>query len=342
LLAIFRSIGFIIFSVFSCLSFSYGGCEAPVDSDLPECLSITDRNLNDVYKELTSVYFPMLDEQEKSTLKSEEREWIANRNKQCQLDKSDILNSINIKDPVKARCIVMLTGERIVQLQNKKKAKESELAKKRVSITRNYSPPIVPKLGKVVTDFVPAGYLIFEKIEADFNRDNFTDVAINLRPTLLREFDPRPLLILLASPSGGYILSARNDKISPTGLGGGNANLHGADALKLKGRSILVQDSGGNGSDQSGIIHEFELRGNIWLLVSTETWTTPCNEENAPKPPPGFRCLSNQVQTDLKIGQETNLWTFFNDATNKEKIQKFQKKIERKELRRFEDVSSDE
>lgn len=243
-----RTLGFIISLSISSFSYSSNGCQTPTDADIPPCLSLANYELNEVYESLMSVYQPLLDEHEKIALKNDEREWLRNRNKQCQLESGSYssveewLHSLQ-KDIVKSRCALTMTAERVALLQIKKKDKDTEVAKSKYSDHSNYVPPTIHKTGKTAADFAPSGYLIFEKVDADFDGDNLRDVALVLRP--IKNFEPRPLLILLAKKGGGYVLSARNDTLAPTGLSGGIANPNGADVLKTTGRSLFVQDYGG-------------------------------------------------------------------------------------------------
>jgi uncharacterized protein YecT (DUF1311 family) len=70
-------------------------CDADADSkiQLPACLDLTDRYLNDTYKDLMSVDFPLLDEYEKTALKSEQRAWLHRRDSECHLKSSQQFDS---------------------------------------------------------------------------------------------------------------------------------------------------------------------------------------------------------------------------------------------------------
>lgn len=342
-----RTTVFVMTSIFSCGSIAGSGCQAPLDSDLPSCLYLTDSELNDAYSTLMSPILALLDEKEKIELKNEEREWIRHRNSECQLNRSDVRSSTDIKDPTKARCVVTSTQTRVSQLQERTRAKESEAAKEQASEARRYVPPEIPKSGKSVTDFVPSGYLIFEKVDGDFNGDKLMDLAMVLSPTALRRFDPRPLLILLSQPGGGYLLSARNDDIAMTYGVGGIANPNGTDILNASGRSLFVQSMGGGADSYSGTIGEFRLLDHGWFLVAHEESITNrqgnavegiCDADTSIRVPKGWKCTEHRTKTDFRTGQVIESWTLQDKTTDQQQIKKIKRKTAREELIHFESV----
>lgn len=332
-------------------------CDADADSktQLPACLSLADTYLNDTYKDLMSVNFPLLDEQEKVALRSEQMAWLHKRDSECHLKSSQQFDSREAwldeiaSDKAKAHCFSVLTIKRNNELNFTVKAKNSaiESAQKIPASQSNKTivAPELPRTGKSPLDFVPKGFVIYEKVQADFNGDRLKDIAIVLRPVLTREFDPRPLIILLSQPEGGYVLSARNDYIAPTGLSNGIANPHGADVLKSKGRSVLVQNYGGASPILFGTVYEFRMIRTNWFLVAKDEWGTNteneigmCGGSKDPKPPSGWNCAKHNIHTDFQSGMETETWSFFSEKTQEERVKSRKRKIEHHELQRFDQI----
>ncbi len=331
-------------------------CDADADSkiQLPACLNLADMYLNDTYKELMSINFPLLDEYEKVALRREQLAWLHKRDGECHLKSSQAsdtsetwLNEI-ASDKAKAHCFSVLTIKRNNELNLIIKAKNDEIEKARklpISPVSETAAPDIPRTGKSLLDFVPRGFVIYEKVQADFNGDQRMDVALVLRPVLAKEFDPRPLIILLEQPGGGYVLSARNDYIAPTGLSSGIANPHGADVLKSKERSLLVQNYGGASPTLFGTVYEFRMIKTNWFFIAKDVWGTNteneigmCDGNDAPKPPVGWNCAKHNIHTDFRSGTETETWSFYNKNTQAERVKNRQQKIERHELQRFEEI----
>ncbi len=341
---------FALVCIVSCVpTFADGGCRAPQDADLSSCLYLSDNALNEAYAELMSPIYALLDEHEKTALRNEEREWVAHRNSECHLGGKDALNSTGINDPSKARCVVASTTARVARLQERIKVKESEIAAAQTSGTP-YAPPAIPETGKSIADFVPRGYLIFEQARADFNGDKLADIAVVLSPTASRQFDPRPLLILLARAGGGYVLSARNDDIALTYGVGGIANPNGTDILKASGRSLYVQDLTGGSESYAGIIQEFRLLDGAWRLVGEEEFgmsrrgdadVVYCDGETAIEVPEGWKCTEHRTHTDFLRGRVVESWTLRSKKDDQERIKTLKREAVRGDLKRFQDVGVD-
>jgi len=58
--------------------------------------------------------------------------------------------------------------------------------------------------------------------------------------------------------------------------------------------------------------------------------------------PSGWKCSKHATQTDFKTGQVIDSWTLDSKTTDQEHIKKIKREIERKELKRLEDVTYDE
>lgn len=82
-------------------------------------------------------------------------------------------------------------------------------------------PPPAADTLQAVRAFVPAGYQVLDANTGDLNRDAYPDRVLVLRDaatdtattSLPAAETPRPLLLLLGQPGGGYKLAARNDSV---------------------------------------------------------------------------------------------------------------------------------
>ena len=338
------AVGLIFLATFSNVALSYDGCRSPVDADLSPCLSLTNSALRDVYDELMNVIqTPLLDEYEKSDLRKDELQWLKLRDQQCELKTNNKIHSIDEwlhsieADKTKARCVVEQTKKRIADLEQVKKRKVEAikpLGNEPVSV----EAPNISNVGHDVLAFIPRGYVIFEKIESDFNGDGLKDVAMILRPTMPKEFNPRPFLILLSQPSGGYALSARNDQVAPNGEAGGASNPYGADSLKVKGRSVLIEETGGSSTSGHSNILEFRLLKNAWYLVSkiegiasSDVDSGVCEYE-APNLSDAWHCVHYETQTNFVTGEVSEKWELYNSKTNQGLTKNKRSHVDKREL----------
>jgi uncharacterized protein YecT (DUF1311 family) len=331
--------------VYSNSAFSYDRCQSPVDADLPPCLHQTNSALTDVYDELMNVIqTPLLDEHEKSDLRKDQLQWLKLRDQQCKLKLNIKFNSIDEwmhsieADKTKSRCVVEQTIKRIDGLEQTKKKKE-EAIKQNGYATNASITPSIPDKGQNILDFIPRGYAIFEKIEKDFNGDDLKDVAMILRPVMPNEFDPRPFLILQAKTGGGYVLSAQNDQVAPNGEGGGISNPYGADSLKSKGRSILIEESGGSSTSGHSNTFEFRLLNNTWYLVSQSEAvigksidSSICKDEASLNLSGAWQCVDYEVQTNFVTGEVVEKWNLYNNKTNQDRTKHTHRHVDTKEL----------
>ncbi|HEY1906105.1 MAG TPA: hypothetical protein VGG91_08690 [Myxococcaceae bacterium] len=151
-------------------------------------------------------------------------------------------------------------------------------------VTMAARAPPIPDTGKTVEDFVPNGYRIFDRAEADFDGDGQPDVALGLEVENAegdeddspRVPTPRPLIILFHQPDGSYRLSARSDGAIYTGPPAVNQQFSG---IRVKDRSIVlgsgaVVREGAVGFEDTDV---YRFQGRDWYLV--ERHQTDWNRE---------------------------------------------------------------
>ena len=85
--------------------------------------------------------------------------------------------------------------------------------------------PVIPSTGETVEAFVPRGFHVHSRKDADFNGDGLVDAVLVFEgdDEVLRYEQPRPLVVLFAQPGGGYRLSVRSDEVvytAPLGVHG--------------------------------------------------------------------------------------------------------------------------
>src|SRR5262249_16767124 len=131
------------------------------------------------------------------------------------------------------------------------------------------SPPRIPASGKTVEAFVPAGYEIFSRKEADFDGDGRMDVALGLQvadETGAYE-NPRPLVILFRQADGSYRVSGRSDGAIVTVPPG--AHPDGFSGIQVKGRSIVLTYGGFSRAGAAGSEHTaiYRFQSGDWFLI---------------------------------------------------------------------------
>ena len=56
----------------------------------------------------------------------------------------------------------------------------------------------------------------------------------------------------------------------------------------------------------------------------------------------GWKCTKHSTQTDFRIGEIIDSWFFYSDTADQERVEKTKRAIEREELKKFEDMTSNE
>jgi hypothetical protein len=163
------------------------------------------------------------------------------------------------------------------------------------------TPPRIPVSGKTVEAFVPPGYEIFDRKEADFDGDGRIDVVLGLQVAHETGWyeNPRLLVILFRKPDGSYRLSAQSDGAIPDVPPGGHDY-----GIGVKGRSIELTAAGfskaGAGAEHTDI-YRFQSGG--WYLIGTvdrrwnrEDGRVDCEGVTLE---PGETCVDRTTSTNL-------------------------------------------
>lgn len=131
--------------------------------------------------------------------------------------------------------------------------------------------PAIPKTGKTLGAFVPAGWKILKQAEGDLNKDNLPDAAVILAS---RQEDgnsedameaPRPLLLLLKQSDGSYALSGMSPDLILCKMCGGVFG-NPLEDLKVERGTVVVKHYGGS-NDKWGSTHRFRFQDGDWYLI---------------------------------------------------------------------------
>lgn len=168
------------------------------------------------------------------------------------------------------------------------------------------TPPRIPLSGKTVEAFVPKGYEIFDRKEADFDGDGQIDVVLGLQVAdeIAAYDNPRPLIILFRQPDGSYRLSARSDQaIYTTPPGAHGDSFYG---ICVKGRSILlstggISRAGASGGEQTEI---YRFQSGDWYLIGTVDHQWNRVEDGVECP--GITLKPGEVCDDLTVSRNLN------------------------------------
>ena len=123
----------------------------------------------------------------------------------------------------------------------------------------------IPKTGRRVDDFIPPGYRVCARAEADFNGDGLADVAVAVESTREGEREIRPLLVLFQRPDGGFVLSARADRAVPPPETGGTHG-DGFNGLEILKNTFVIVQSGGS-STVGETRSQFRYQQGGWFLI---------------------------------------------------------------------------
>jgi len=168
------------------------------------------------------------------------------------------------------------------------------------------TPPRIPVSGKTVEAFVPEGYEVFDRKEADFDGDGRMDVALGLQVADDNGAyeNPRPLVILFRQADGSYRLSARSDGAISTVPPGAHGD--GFAGIQVKGRSIVLTSGGFSRAGASGGEHTdiYRFQGGDWYLIGTveHQW----NREDGGVSCPGVTLKPGEVCDDLTTSWNLN------------------------------------
>lgn len=130
---------------------------------------------------------------------------------------------------------------------------------------------VVRKAGPTAESFVPPGYLIIDKKEADFNDDGLTDVVMVIEQTVqdnakaLNDHS-RPLIVLLQQGDQTYRISALAQNVVPCSACGGGHRGDAFSGLEVKKNTFFVLSESGSNL-RSDMKQQFRLHGNEWYLI---------------------------------------------------------------------------
>jgi hypothetical protein len=165
--------------------------------------------------------------------------------------------------------------------------------------------PVIPSSGETVEAFVPRGFHVHSRKDADFNGDGLIDVVLVLEgdDEVLRYEQPRPLVVLFAQPGGGYGLSVRSDEVVYTApLGNHGDHFMG---VELRGNTFVVRDESGGLVSGGGVSDQYQFRSGAWVRIGRR-------ELQYFNDPPGLTCEGVKLKPHElvnEIDRDTNLLT---------------------------------
>jgi hypothetical protein len=167
------------------------------------------------------------------------------------------------------------------------------------------TPVAIPSSGDTIEAFVPQGFHVHSRKEADFNGDGLVDAVLVLEADdeALRYETPRPLVVLFAKAGGGYRLSARSDEVvytAPLGVHGDHFM-----GVELRGNSFVVKDESGGLVSGGGVSDQYQFRNGAWVRIGRR-------ESSYFNDPPGLTCEGAKLRPHEmvnEIDRDTNLLT---------------------------------
>lgn len=118
-----------------------------------------------------------------------------------------------------------------------------------------------------VSDLVPKGWNIVEKVEGDLNKDNIDDIAVVIEGTseVEDEASNRELLIVFGNKDGTYTLSTKAEK---TILKADEGGVWGDpfEGISIDNGSLLISFYGGSNWRWYGN-YRFRYQDNDWYLI---------------------------------------------------------------------------
>ena len=167
------------------------------------------------------------------------------------------------------------------------------------------TPVVIPSSGESIEAFVPGGFHIHSRKDADFNGDGLVDAVLVLEADdeVLRYEQPRPLIVVFAQPGGGYRLSVRSDDVVYTAPLG----VHGDQfmGIELRGKTFIVRDESGNLVSGGGVSDQYQFRSGAWVRIGRLEFTYSND-------PPGLPCEGAKVKPPEMVNEiyrDTNLLT---------------------------------
>lgn len=167
------------------------------------------------------------------------------------------------------------------------------------------NPPVIPSSGEAIEAFVPRGFHVYSRKDADFNGDGLVDAVLVLEgdDEVLRYEQPRPLVVLFAEPGGGYRLAVRSDEVvytAPLGVHGDHFM-----GIELRGNTFIVRDESGGLVSGGGVSDQYQFRNGAWVRIGRR-------EFSYSNDPPGLPCEGAKLRAKElvnEIDRDTNLLT---------------------------------
>lgn len=126
---------------------------------------------------------------------------------------------------------------------------------------RPIDPNLVPRQGKTVSDFVPKGWKIQERIEGDINSDRIPDTAFTLIESDTTKERARAFVVLLKQANGNLRrLAVANKFLLCASCGGAISGVDGTPSTDIKIQKGVITVSQLSGSRFANeIVHRFWL-----------------------------------------------------------------------------------
>ncbi len=141
--------------------------------------------------------------------------------------------------------------------------------------------PIIERVKKNLTEFIPTGWVILDSVSFDYNNDSLLDYVVIIETienvkynkmwgSVEMEMDDKPrILFILKGTKNGFSLGCQaNELILTSGQGGMMGDPY--QGISVSGNKICTSFWGGS-RDKWNLSHCFIYQNNNWILRSTET-----------------------------------------------------------------------
>lgn len=125
---------------------------------------------------------------------------------------------------------------------------------------------LLPKNGKSIQSFVPAGWIQLDSVSGDFNKDGIKDIALVIVDSVLEKLaDVNRSVVILQGTTHGFRLSGIGDSaILCLGCGGVFGDPYAG--IEFKGNTLWITHYGGS-SWKWSYIDKFQFRKGKWYLI---------------------------------------------------------------------------
>jgi hypothetical protein len=177
----------------------------------------------------------------------------------------------------------------------------------------------IPSSGSDVKDFVPKGFQITNKLEADFNGDGVGDIILVIGSENDSE-SSRPLIILFGKIGGGYVLSARADDIME-GSGGVHSGPYGD--IEIRKNTFVVTQFTGSTRVQDSSHSQFQFKKGGWYLIGQKVTASlsggSYREWGGLKVSGDEEIVGYSIDKNFLTGYQEKSWSIFNSKTEKDR-----------------------